>query len=70
MQKALGRVACPVLVMKSSFRPKPGEPKSVRAEESDRPNVRIVRFENTGHLIHQEQFLPFIDLVKSFLSQS
>jgi pimeloyl-ACP methyl ester carboxylesterase len=57
---ALDRIECPVLIMKSEFFPQPGAPQSVREEASDRLNVRIVRFENTGHLIYREQFEPFV----------
>jgi pimeloyl-ACP methyl ester carboxylesterase len=66
MTQALHRLTCPVLVMKSEFFPRPGAPKSVQEEASDQANVRVVRFVNTGHLIHQEQFEPFIALVKEF----
>ena len=66
---ALQRVACPVMILKSDFFPAPGAPQSVREEAADRPNIKIVRFENTGHLIHREQFDTFISLVKSFFEQ-
>jgi pimeloyl-ACP methyl ester carboxylesterase len=64
---ALQRVSCPTLLMKSEFFPQPGAPKSVVEELHDRPNVRVVRFVNTGHMIHREQFEPFVTLVKQFL---
>jgi pimeloyl-ACP methyl ester carboxylesterase len=60
------RVSCPVLIMKSSFFPQRGTPQSLQAETSDRSNIRIVRFVNTGHLIHREQFDQFITLVRGF----
>jgi len=66
MTQALRRLTCPVLMMKSEFFPQPGAPKSVQEEASDQANVRVVRFVNTGHLIHQEQFEPFIALVRDF----
>jgi pimeloyl-ACP methyl ester carboxylesterase len=66
---ALQRIACPVLIMKSSFFPVPSAPPSIREEASDQPNIRIVRFENTGHLIHREQFDPFITVVKAFFQE-
>jgi len=62
--RALARVTCPVLIMKSSFFPQQGLPRSIQEEASERANVRIVRFVNTGHVIHQEQFEAFIALVK------
>ncbi len=67
--RALRRVTCPVLLMKSSFFPQPGGPRSVQEETSDQPNVRIVRFVNSGHLIHRERFDEFITLVKDFFKE-
>lgn len=64
--QALRRAACPVLVMKSDFFPTPGE-RRLRDEPSDRPNVRVVRFEHTGHLIHRDAFQPFVELTRDFL---
>jgi len=66
---ALGRIDCPVLIMKSEFFPQPGAPQSLREEPSDRPNVRIVRFENTGHMIYREQFEPFVALTREFFEE-
>lgn len=66
MRAALGRIACPTLIMKSEFFPQPGAPQSVREEASERPNIRIVRFENTGHIIYREQFQPFVALTREF----
>jgi pimeloyl-ACP methyl ester carboxylesterase len=63
--EALRRSRCPVLVMKSDHFPTPGE-RRVRDEPSGQPNVRVVRFEHTGHLIHREAFEPFIALVREF----
>jgi pimeloyl-ACP methyl ester carboxylesterase len=67
--QALQRIACPVLIMKSSFFPVLGAPQFIREEASDQPNIRIVRFENTGHLIHREQFDPFINVVQTFFNE-
>lgn len=67
--QALGRLTCPVLIMKSSFFPQPGAPQSVQEEPSERPNIRVVRFVNTGHLIHREQFDRFITLVSGFFGE-
>jgi pimeloyl-ACP methyl ester carboxylesterase len=66
MKQALQRITCPVLLMKSSFFPQPGASPSIEEEISDQPNLKIVRFVNTGHLIHQEQFDAYITLVKEF----
>jgi pimeloyl-ACP methyl ester carboxylesterase len=68
MTTALERVECPLLIMKSEFFPQPGAPQSVREEASDRPNVRIVRFVNTGHLIYREQFEQFVRLTREFFA--
>jgi hypothetical protein len=56
----------PVLLMKSSFFPQPSASPSIEEEVSERPNLKIVRFVNTGHLIHQEQFNTYITLAKEF----
>lgn len=66
MEQALQRLTCPVLVMQSSSFPTPG-PFSLEEKPSNQPNVRIIRFANTGHLIHRERFEAFIDEVKRFL---
>jgi len=68
MVQALHQITCPALIMKSSFAPT-RDAKAIREEASDRPNIRVVRFENTGHLIHQEQFGPFIGLVQQFFRE-
>ncbi|MFL5807274.1 MAG: alpha/beta fold hydrolase [Roseiflexaceae bacterium] len=69
MRAALERIDCPVLIMKSEFFPQPGAPQSVREETADRPNVRIIRFENTGHLIYREQFEPFVAITREFFER-
>ncbi len=65
---ALRRSRCPVLVMRSDFFPTPGE-RGIKEEPSERPNVRVVRFEHTGHLIHRDAFEPFVALVREFFQQ-
>lgn len=65
---ALAGVRCPVLILKSAFFPRPGEAPAIRDEPSEQPNVRIVRFEGTGHLIHREQLEPFVEVIREFLS--
>ena len=47
----------------------PGAPQYICEETSDRPHIKIVRFENTGHLIHREQFDGFIAVVIAFLTE-
>lgn len=69
MVRALRRVTCPVFIMKSSFFPKPHTQPYLREEVSDQPNIKIVRFENTGHLIHREQFDQFLRLVRAFFRE-
>ena len=71
MVEALTRVTCPALVLKSSMTfPQPGAPTSVAEEPSDQPNVRVLRFANTGHLIHREQFELFLSAVREFFAQT
>jgi N-formylmaleamate deformylase len=66
MSEALGRVSPKVLVLRSDFFPTPGE-RRLTEEPSGRVNVRIVRFEHTGHLIHRDALSDFIDVVHQFL---
>ncbi|HXF60819.1 MAG TPA: alpha/beta hydrolase [Caldilineaceae bacterium] len=68
LTEALAGVRCPVLLLKSAFFPQPGASRAIREEPSDQPNVRIVRFEGTGHLIHREQPEPFVELIREFLA--
>lgn len=70
MVSDLRGVTCPTLVMKSEFSPMRNAPPAVVDEDSNQPNVRIVRFTNTGHLIHREQFDRFIGFVRSFFDQA
>ena len=66
----LRQVTCPTMIVKSEMFPRRDAPPEVREEPSDRPNVRTVRFSNTGHLIHREQCDRFITLVRSFFSKA
>jgi len=47
----------------------PGLPLEVTEETSDRPNVRVVNFQNAGHTIDRDWFEPFITWVGSFLAE-
>ena len=68
-QQALQRVICPVLVMMSAFFPSPGDLHQIRDEYSDQPNLKTVRFENIGHLIHRDGFDQFIRIVEEFFKE-
>src|SRR5207248_2653526 len=61
------RITCPVLLMYSGFFPVPDAPQTLREEPSEQPNVKIVRFENAGHLIYRDRFEQFIAVVDAFL---
>ncbi len=65
----LKRVTCPALIMKhSSFAfPAPGTQPAIREVPSEQPNVRIVYFEHTGHLIRRVAFEQYMTLVQEFL---
>lgn len=67
--ETLQRVTCPAFIMKqaASF-PTPGAPPTVREESSTQPNVRLVTFENTGHMIHRMAFEQYMSLVRAFLA--
>jgi N-formylmaleamate deformylase len=67
MVQALQRVTCPTLILKSAFFAQPGTAAYTQEEGSDQPNIKIIHFKNTGHLIHREQFELFIGVVKDFL---
>ena len=70
VRELLPRLACPALVMRASSPfPVPGAPREFRAEDSPWPNVRIVRCENTGHLIRREAFDRYIETVTAFLGE-
>ena len=69
MVEGLQQITCPTLIMKSGFFPQPGAVRSLVAEAADRPNIRIIRFENIGHLIHHDQFDPFIAVAQSFFHE-
>ncbi len=63
----LKRVTCPALIMKHDFEfPMPGVQPRFRETPSDQPNVRIVHFEKTGHMIHRLAFDQFMGLVIEF----
>jgi len=70
MLQALQQIICPVLILKSSFFPEPGATLSVDEEASPQPNVHIIHFNNTGHLIHREQPDQFLLTVKDFFARS
>ncbi len=61
-------ILCPILLMYSGFFPVPGAPQTLREGPSEQPNVKIVRFENAGHLIYRDRFEQFVTVVKTFLS--
>jgi pimeloyl-ACP methyl ester carboxylesterase len=68
-EQALQQVVCPVLILKSAFFAQPGAPAFLREEASDQSNISIIRFENTGHLIHRDQFDLFITVVQDFFQE-
>ena len=39
----------------------------VREEPSEQPNIKIMYFENTGHLIRRVAFEQYMSLVREFL---
>jgi N-formylmaleamate deformylase len=64
----LQRVTCPALIMKHAWAfPAPGTQPAVREVPSEQPNIRIVYFENTGHLIRRVAFEQYMSLVHEFL---
>jgi pimeloyl-ACP methyl ester carboxylesterase len=69
LEQAQGRITCPTLIMKSGMFSKPDEPQFIQEEPSERPNVKVIRFVNTGHLIHRDQFDSFIHAVRVFFAR-
>ncbi len=66
----LQRVTCPALIMKHGWAfPAPGTQPAVREVPSEQPNISIVYFEQTGHLIRRVAFEQYMTLVREFLSQ-
>ena len=64
----LQRVTCPALIMKHAWAfPAPGTQPVVREEPSEQPNIKVVYFENTGHLIRRAAFEQYMTLVREFL---
>src|SRR5436190_23681864 len=65
----LERVTCPALIMKHAWAfPAPDTQPMVRKEPSTQPNIKIVYFDNTGHLIRRVAFEQYMVLVREFLS--
>ncbi|NJK79564.1 MAG: alpha/beta hydrolase [Chloroflexaceae bacterium] len=65
---ALQRIACPVLVLKSAFFAPPGAVLHLREEASEQANIRIIHFENTGHLIHRDRPEQYIGVINEFFA--
>lgn len=68
IEEAIGRATCPALILKSAFTFGHSGPASIVEEPAPCPNIRVVRFLNTGHLIHREQFDLFMSVVRPFLA--
>jgi pimeloyl-ACP methyl ester carboxylesterase len=65
----LQRVTFPALIMKHVWAfPAPGVQPAVREVPSEQTNVRVVYFDNTGHLIRRVAFGQYMALVREFLS--
>jgi pimeloyl-ACP methyl ester carboxylesterase len=70
LTELLKRISCPALIMQHSFAfPAPGTQPTFREVPSEQANVKIVYFENTGHLIRHVAFDQYMDLVRAFLKE-
>ena len=69
MSELIPRITCPTLLMRSTspFPVFAATQATVQEEASPWPHVKIVRFENAGHLIYRDRFEQFITVVKTFL---
>jgi pimeloyl-ACP methyl ester carboxylesterase len=66
----LQQVTCPALIMKHAWTfPSPGSQPAVREMPSQQSNIKIVYFDNTGHLIRRQAFEQYMILIREFLSQ-
>ena len=64
----LQQVTCPALIMKHAWAfPTPGTQPVVREVPSEQPNIKVIYFENTGHLIRRVAFELYMTLVQGFL---
>jgi len=64
----LKRITCPALLLKHAWAfPTPGTQPMVREEPSERSNITVVYFDNTGRLIRRVAFEQYITLVREFL---
>ena len=64
----LQRVTRPAVIMKHAWAfPAPATQPTVREVPSEQPHIRIVYFENTGHLIRRVAFEQYMSLVREFL---
>lgn len=67
-EELLKQVSCPALIMKHDFEfPMSGVKPRFKEVPSNLPNVRIVHFEKTGHMIRRVAFEEFMGLVTDFL---
>jgi pimeloyl-ACP methyl ester carboxylesterase len=66
MVEVLGRITCPLLLVKSGRFPVPGATVYTQEEPSGRANLKIVRLVNAGHVVHREQFDQFMVLAQDF----
>jgi pimeloyl-ACP methyl ester carboxylesterase len=63
-------VSCPALIMKHDWAfPAPGTQPTLREIPSQQPHIRIVYFENTGHLIRRVAFEQYMSLVREFFRE-
>ncbi len=70
LTELLKRVTCPALIMQHSFAfPAPATQPTYREVPSEQPNIKIVYFENTGHLIHNVVFEQYMAMVRTFLQE-
>jgi pimeloyl-ACP methyl ester carboxylesterase len=70
MQAAIERLACPTLLIKSAMTPFSSGPLTLRDEPSGQPNITILHFENTGHVIYRDRFEAFVAQVRAFFAQA
>lgn len=69
VQAAIGQLACPTLIIKSSFAPVSSGPLQISEVPSQRPNIRVLHFEHTGHVVYRDRHEAFVEQIKLFFGQ-
>ncbi len=70
MQTTIGQLECPTLMIKSNFAPASSGLPRISEDPAERPNIQVLRFENTGHVIYRDRPAEFIEQVRAFFKET